>query len=307
MATKKTPGTAVMPWEQEMKQAVVAQKAAEKPSAAGIKKISIKGGIMVIDDEEVEGNELDVIVIGAVHENQYYDTEYQDGQKRVPSCFAFSNPFPDPEEDVEDSMHAHVKAGVPQGQENSNEAGVVGGACSTCWANKFGSADVGRGKACKNIRRLALITPDGLDEGAKGLKDAEVRMLNVPVMSGKNWSDYVRNVLADEVGRPYYGVVTKVKLVPDRKAQFMLKFELVNLITFDQETYDAMKLKVQEIGEMIVQPYPTQEELDAMNEEAKPAKANSKIGGKAKPGAKAVPMKPVGKVAAKAVAGKARK
>lgn len=288
MATKKPTGTAVVPWEEEMKSSLVKQVANAK--STGVRRIAIQGGILSVDDAPVEGNELNVIVLGAVHENQYYTQEYDPDHPTVPACYALGDPEA---EDQEEGMAPHAEAEDPQGDDDNM--------CAGCEHNQFGSAEKGRGKACKNIRRLMLLTEDAVDSAAD-LKSAEHRMLKVPVMSAKLWSNYVRDVLGTQVERPYFGVVTKIKIVPDRKSQFLITFAFERLIEFDQELWQTMKAKVAAANKALTEPYPKQAELDAMQAEAKPVKVHGKMASKM---AKPVPAKKVaGKVvpAKKAVA-----
>ena len=141
------------------------------------------------------------------------------------------------------------------------------------------------------------MTDDGL-ESAETLEAAEVRSIGVPVMSVRNWAKYVKDVLAEELERPYFGVVTTLSVVPDAKSQFKLQFAFKELINFDQALWDAMKKKTADCAKEIVAPYPHQADLDA-------SKAAEAPKSKSKAPAKAVPMKPVGKVAQAAV-GKAK-
>lgn len=275
-AAKPSKSTAVVPWEAEM--AARAQKAAAAAKVQGLtKKISTRGGILSIDDTPVEDNELRVIILSAIPENQYYTSAYNPNQPTVPVCYAFGNPeADDPEDGMAPSDDVEDKQGDDDGQ------------CASCWANKMGSADVGRGKACKNIYRVAVITEDAL-ESAEDLRNAEVRMLNVPVMSVKNLTKYI-NKINDDMSRPPEAVVTLLKVVPDAKSQFQITFGFEELINFDGDLWEAMKAKRTEVNKDLVAPYPKQEELDAANQ-AKPVRAHGKLGQK-------MAQKPAGKAGA---------
>lgn len=299
--TNKKPGTAIIPWEQEM--ANRAKKAAKhEVPFSSFKKISTQGGILKVDDEAIPDNNLRVVVIGALHENQYYSQPFDPRNPTVPDCYAFNQPE-DEDNKPEDTMFAHAEAENPQGQEEPGTDGANGNPCSTCWANVMGSADVGRGKACKNIRRLALVTEDAL-ESAEALANAEVRMLNVPVMSTRNWAKFV-NKVADDMSRDYSGVVATLAVVPDPKSQFVLTFEFEELINFDQELWTAMEAKRAEAMAALNSAYPKQADLDAQKA-AKPVRpvgraAQAMAAAKAKAGAKG------GKAAAKPAAKRAGK
>jgi hypothetical protein len=77
--------------------------------------------------------------------------------------------------------------------------------CNSCQFNQWGSADDGRGKACKNMRRVYI------------LREGEMLplLLTLPPTSLKNLSDYIALRVVSK-GMRSYGVVTKVSL---KKAQ----------------------------------------------------------------------------------------
>jgi len=268
MATAKTttktkkPSTALVPWEQEMANRAKKAKKQEVPYSS-FKKISTQGGVLKVDDEAVEGNSLRIVVIGALHENQWYRGAFDPRSPTVPGCYAFNDPSNE-EDEPENTMVAHAEAEEPQGGDDLDEGGANGNPCSGCWANVMGSADTGRGKACKNIRRLAVVTEDAL-ESAEALADAEVRMLNVPVMSVRHWSKFV-NKVADEMDRDYSGVVCELAVVPDPKSQFVLTFEFQELVNFDQKLWTAMETKRADALKALLSPYPKQADLDAQKQ-----------------------------------------
>jgi hypothetical protein len=262
----KKPGTALTLWEQEMAEAAVSQGSKEK-NTGGAKAISVRGGVLSVDGNEIDGNELRVIVLASVYENMMYGGDFDPDTPTSPVCYAFS-------EDGGDDMAPHAEA-----PEKVNDT------CLGCPNNEWGSADKGRGKACKNVRRLMLITEDALEDGAS-IKDAEMRILKLPVTSVKNWTNYVKSTLAEDVKRPSWGVVTTIKVKNDAKTQFKVNFEFEELIEFNDETFAALKKKVKEAESNIASAYPVFEE------EEKPAKGRKVIPIKnqrvaAKPAAKA--------------------
>lgn len=276
MATKKPVTTrALAPWDAEMAAAAARQAKAEKP-VGGMKSISTRGGMMSIDKQPIKGNELRCVILGSVLTNEYFTDAFDPDTPQAPACYAFGDHTL---EDPEPSMAPHAEAEDKQSDR-----------CSSCHMNEYGSADKGRGKACKNVRRLALVTEDAL-ESADAMMEAEMRTLKVPVMSVQHWSQYVREKLADEVGRPYFGVVTRVYIVPDAKSQFRIKFEFAELITFDQELYEALQKRCKGALQMLTSPYPKfsekeEEEAPAPRRGAAakkaPAKAPAKSAGRAK-------------------------
>lgn len=236
MATKKSTSTGLTLWEKKMADSVTKQAASEKSST--FKSISIQGGVLSVDDSPVEGNELIGVVLAAAHENCYYDVPYDPDKPAIPACFAFSEV-----DGPEDDMVPHEDSVDKQSE-----------TCASCEFNVMGSADKGRGKACRNIRRLAVITADGI-ENADALEEAEVRMLKVPVMSTRGWATYVKEKLGGEIQRPTWGVTTNIKVVPDKKAQYKVTFAFDELVNFSQPLFEAMEKKIKGASESLIAPY----------------------------------------------------
>ena len=216
-----------------------------------------------MDDNPVDGNELNVVVLAFIHENQKYDGIYNPDVVNVPTCYAFGH--------NDDEMKPHEAAPDKQAE-----------LCAGCWANEYGSADIGKGKACKNVRRLVVITQEEA-ETVEGIENAEPRMLKLPVMSVKNWSTYVLNTLNETLHRPCYGVVTTVKVVPDAKSQFRVQFKFDSLVDFDEELYEAMKAKVKEAEGSIGNAYPIFEEEEKPVKGRRPVNVPVKAASKGKP------------------------
>ena len=275
MATIKTPpkpssSRALQPWEADLAAKATRQAAVEKPIGL-FKRINIVGGHLFIDDKAVKGDEMDIVVLASTHENQWFNKPYESGTPAVPACYAFGDLNA---EDPEAEMKPHPAAEDPQCE-----------TCADCEHNRMGSALTGKGKACGNVRRLIVTTPDAL-KGPKELKEAEARQLKIPVMSTRNWARYV-NDLNEEVKRPPYGVVTGMSVVPDKKSLWQVLFEFRELITFDGPLYEAMKARVAAEEKNLVVPYPRLEE-----QEAPPPARGGKPAGKAPAPAKgAAPKK----------------
>lgn len=78
--------------------------------------------------------------------------------------------------------------------------GNPGGPCPACPLNEFGSGEGGKGKACKNMKRLYLLTKDSLFPYA----------LSLPPTSLGKFTDYVSMTLAK--GKKVCDIVTTVSL-----------------------------------------------------------------------------------------------
>jgi hypothetical protein len=105
--------------------------------------------------------------------NSYW-TEKYNGQNVAPNCY---------------STDSHIGVGEP------------GGECAKCPFNKFGSADDGQSKACKNSHRLYI------------LRSGEIYpvVVTVPPTSLKPLSDYLAKRIVTK-GLRSYGVVTRLTL-----------------------------------------------------------------------------------------------
>jgi hypothetical protein len=130
-------------------------------------------------------------------------------------CYAFGRD--------EDEMQPHEAVEEKESEE-----------CSSCPQNEWGSANEGRGKACKNRRRLAVIPAgtfnkagefEAFDEDAAFSK-ASIAYLNLPVTSVNGYGAYIKQ-LSGALRRPPHAVFTRIALVPDEKSQFKVVFELI--------------------------------------------------------------------------------
>jgi hypothetical protein len=101
-------------------------------------------------------------------------------------------------------------------------------ACHDCPMNQWKTSMTGKGKACKNVLRLALISAGALDHPDKIMAE-EVAWMKVSVTSVKNFSGYAQQI-ATALAIPPYAAVTKISSFPDDKTQQVITFELVEEI-----------------------------------------------------------------------------
>lgn len=225
VATRKG-GGAVAKWEDRL--AGYAEKAAATEKTPTGKFISVRGGILNIGGQPVKENKLRVIVLGSAFENDFFVGKFDPNNPQPPKCYAIAV--------EEENLKPHEDAADPQSE-----------ACINCPHNEWGSAEEGRGKACKNIRRLALLAADDLT--LDGAKDGEVMFLKVPVTSTKGWAHYVKSV-ANNLKRPPFAVVTEISAVPDQQSQFKVTFTFIESIEDDdmlaalETRYEAMQSEI---------------------------------------------------------------
>lgn len=231
MAAKKVTGTALVKWEEEF--ANYAKETAKGAKVSEGKFISFGGGKMSFSGADIPNNEIRCVIVGWVHANAYYDPSvtYDPKNPQTPLCYAFGT--------EEDEMEPHSEASEKQCDR-----------CAECEFNKFESAKNGRGKACKNMIRLALIAESDLDD----LDTAEVVYASLPPKSLKNWLMYVTKTLRDTVKRPHWAVVTLMKRVPDDESQFRVTFAMEETIE-NVELFSPLKLLWERTMEGIDFPY----------------------------------------------------
>lgn len=204
--------------------------AATATGAGGWNYIGTRGGIFNFNDEEIE--ELPpVLILGAVFDNVYYEGDYDADNPVGPVCFAIAE---------EEKLLAPPESLGDDRQ--CMQTDPAGGVCSGCWANAFGTADRGKGKACKNTRRLALLPADDLS--LKGLRQVEGAMLRIPVTSVKQYSTFT-NKVTKAMGIPLFMLPARINIEKDAKTQMKVTFEPYH---FDGDTplliQDAALLEV---------------------------------------------------------------
>lgn len=225
---KMAEGTAVTKYDEKFAAMAAGYTAGERVTGQFI---STKGGMLKFGEDLLPGNQICAVVLDYVQERTFYTEKYNpdaEGGALPPVCYAFHR-TDDPEEMApHPSMQADLSYFQPQND-----------ICRTCPNNDWGTADTGRGKACSERRRLALL-PAGFYNPRRGSRDfdlsliddpnhyanADIAYLKLPVTSVKEWARYVTS-LASSLRRPPVAVVTRIYIEPDVKSQFKVKFELI--------------------------------------------------------------------------------
>lgn len=204
-----------------------AQQYAAQEQLTGGTFLSTRGGTFKFGEETLPGNQVCAIILDAVRENTFYSEKFDPDNAQAPICYAFGR-GPDDEMGPHESMQADLSYFQPQHD-----------TCEGCKWNEWGTADKGKGKACQNRRRLAII-PAGMYEKKRGSRDfdleifqepehfrtADIAYLKLPVLSVKEWAKYV-NDISTTFRRPPHGVITRIFLEPDPKAQYKVCFEAI--------------------------------------------------------------------------------
>ena len=204
-------------WDEQLAQQ--AKVAAEMESgAAGGQFFSLKGGILSWNDNPLPGNAIVAVILDHVLENVFYEGEFDSENPTPPCCFAFGR----------DSSDMRPHEAVIKNKSDQHDF------CAGCPMNQWGTADKGKGKACRNTRRLALIPAGEINaktgEVAKTFEDAAhyesagIGFLKMPVTSVKPFANFVQSV-ASVFARPPHGVIVKISVEPDAKTQFKVVVE----------------------------------------------------------------------------------
>lgn len=267
VATSPQAHAVALPGSWKEKLAIMAkdQAAKERPS---VSKISLRAGQLKYGDQPVKGNVLPCIVLLAAHRNTYYTTAFDPNNLANPACFSVS---------VEgENMVAHENVpdeNIPP--DDPKKPRTAPRTCEGCAFNAWESDPKGgRGKACKEGRRLIILPADAA-ESAEAAKAAEMAIIDIPVTSGKNYSNFV-NGLAAAAGVPPWAALTNVSTQPDAKTQFKVTFTPTSVIE-DEAVLEALHARMAEAERIALQPYDEVESTTAGKMADAPTKGKSKF------------------------------
>lgn len=206
-----------------------------KPTSSAIQIKQNKN--FVLPNGEITEGPIDLVILDFVSMNTYYDGVYDPNNPAPPICFAIG--------DNPDALIPSVNALEVQAE-----------TCAVCPMNKYESAARGRGKACKNMRVMAVMAADAA-------VDDPIWLLRVSPTGLKAYDGYVRN-LAQRNNMAAIQVVTKVGFDP-KEDYPSLRFAPERVLEQDELGFFLGRLE--EAAELIrVEPDYSHEE-----EEAKPA------------------------------------
>jgi hypothetical protein len=178
------------PEVQALMEAAAHKIASEENS--GIPFISLKGKKFSIGDEKVGykddklGLAIRCVVVAIAFDFTWYDRPYEPSAEdfNPPACFAIGG--------EQDELVPHATSPIPQAK-----------SCSICAMNQFKSAANGKGKACRNGRRLLVAYVN--DDGSADLDNLAILSLSPTALRG--FSSYLKKV-SEVKGLPIWSVVT---------------------------------------------------------------------------------------------------
>jgi hypothetical protein len=243
VAPRKT--TEVGDWRSELSSSAKAAVASEDTAASGGGRFfSTRAGQLAFDDAALPGNQMAVVILDSLMENVYYEGDFDPEQKSPPTCFGFGRDASTIS--VHEKVFEHSDVFSPQCGPDGGQPENPEYLCAECPMNQWGTASKGKGKACSNRRRLAIVPagtykPQGRGGGfelelfdeEEPFRTADLAYLKLPVTSVKGFATYLKQV-AEQFDRPLWGVVTRVYLEPHPKYQFQVKFELLEVIEDDK-------------------------------------------------------------------------
>jgi hypothetical protein len=239
MAKKIEPTTALASYDAQL--AKLAEEAASREAGVGGGKfLSIRGGQLSLGGDPIPGNAISCVILDAVLENVFYEGAYDPDNPTSPNCFAFGKD--------EKAMAPHDDSAAKQAD-----------GCAACPMNQWGSSDKGRGKQCRNCRRVALIPYGSLDgrtgeytADETGVEDAPIVMLKIPPTSLVTFANYTKKLYGG-LRKPTCAVVTRLAVVPDAKTQVKVTFELLEELPV--ENIPVALARMEEAQPQLVAPY----------------------------------------------------
>lgn len=178
-------------------------------------KIGLKNKEFTLPDGQKSPGPLECIILDFAWFMVHYPGVYNSNNPQQPNCFATGRENPEG-----GLLKPHESVLTPQGEN-----------CKDCPKNEWGSAPTGKGKACKNQRRL-IVVPPNFDEST------EPMTMYVSPGGLKNFDKYVAR-LNNEHGVLPVQVITAISFDPDQSYP-LLRF---NLIERHTRVNDAWSLR----------------------------------------------------------------
>ena len=165
-------------------------------------KIGLRDKEFTLPDGQKSNGPLECIILDFAWFMVHYPGVYNSNNPQQPNCFAVGRENPEAGD-----LKAHDTVEKPQGPN-----------CKECDKNQWGSAPTGKGKACKNQRRLIIVPPD-FDESTDPMS------MYVSPGGLKNFDKYVSR-LNNEHGVLPMQVVTAISFDADQSYP-LLKFNFL--------------------------------------------------------------------------------
>lgn len=179
---------------------------------------------------DVIGRVANFVIVDFIRANAYYDTPFHEDTIELPACLALSVDG----ENMVPLEHAPRKQNAQ---------------CDGCEQNAWGSADIGRGKACAEQYRIAVLAVD--HSRKETYANCEMATITVPPTSKQNFGDYV-HALDEKTGRPPLAFLTEMSF-DDNIDHEVLLFE-VSKSYKDAKTLSQILGRADEARDMLMTP-----------------------------------------------------
>lgn len=211
--------------------------------------VKITNGKFYLGEEDL-GDTLEVVILDYTFEKRWFEHTYDPDNPSSPECFAIGY--------EEGELRPHENSLKPQSED-----------CHNCEFAQWGSGS-GKGKACQDRIRLALIPDD--EATIQKIGDSEVFGMNLPSTSIKNFTKYGSMLGDAETPFPY--VVTEMTLEP-AGTYSIVHFDIKRSLKITKPLGEALNEKVEGTEQSLMAPYQRAEEVEAPKPKAK-RKAPSK-------------------------------
>jgi hypothetical protein len=247
MAAKKSvivaPAKAVTGWADRVRQAAAKQVKSAEYLGGGSNWISFKGGLVTVNGATSPDGRFNCVILAMMQERAWYEGEFDASSPQTPDCYGYGD------SEGREPVTPHEKTKAVQNK-----------TCKGCPHDEWGSAQRGRGKACRQGVRLALVpaTPDGVE--------GPVYFARVPPTSIKNVKGWL-TALGDT---PSFAVLTEIQVKPS--AENMFDVLLTPKADIPAAFQGAILEKLDAAETELRQPYPELEERTAAKPQAKEKK-----------------------------------
>ena len=208
--------------EEQVKQQLALQQTKMAALQTGPNLISFKGGQLIVDGTPIAGGEAEVYVLAQQAERAYYEGEYDSSKPQVPACYSFDLETP------------HPDSSSPQNP-----------TCLGCAQNEWGSASRGKGKACRESARVAVVP------ATAPLETAPMYQCSFPITSMGSVKEFMGRCA--QSGKLSGEFKTRLKVVPDPKSFF--KASLTPLQTVEQPMRVLID-RMAQARDQLMSPYP---------------------------------------------------
>lgn len=230
-------------------------KQARAVETLGMPRVTHASSVLMIDGQKVKDNKLLVIPIGIAYAKTYFKGKYVQGASDTPGCYAFGA-------ESDKGLHPHPQAPDKQAPD-----------CDTCEHNKFGTAELGRGKRCSDKRRVAFIlaadlAKDGEAEVAKAVAKALIYQIEVPPGSLRGFGTFLKSLEDATVYGSIQEAVVQISTENVAGKAYTVNFEFMDRVPAQAMPY--LLKRAEGVYEQLSQPFPVIEQEDKAP--AKPVK-----------------------------------